>query len=89
MGQIVATYDLMPESTDVDLDSVVKDISGKIPSGVRILETKILPVAFGLKKVNVGFVIDDSDDAVGGELEKALCSIPGIENVECVSSTVL
>jgi translation elongation factor aEF-1 beta len=89
MGQIVATYDLMPESTEVNLENVVKSISGIIPAGVKMLETKIEPVAFGLKKVNAGFVIDDSDDSIGDKLEQALRSIAGIENVECVSNTVL
>ena len=89
MGQIVAVYDLMPESTDVNLEDVVKSIAGKVPKGVQVLESKIEPVAFGLKKISVGFSIDDSDEAVGGDLEKALASIPGVENVECVSSTLL
>lgn len=89
MGQIVAAYDLMPESTEVDLENVIKSINGVIPTGVKMIESKIEPVAFGLKKVNVGFVIDDSDESIGGDLENALASIPGIENVECVSSTVL
>ena len=74
MGQIAAAYDLMPESTEVDLDNVM---------------TKILPVAFGLMKVNAGFLIDDSDEEVGGKLEDALRAIAGIENVECVSNTVV
>ena len=89
MGQIVAAYDLMPESTDVDLESIVKKISGAVPKGVKVLEHKILPVAFGLKKINVGFSIDDTDESIGGDLEKALSSLPGIENVECISSTLL
>ena len=88
MGQIVAAYDLMPESTDIDLDGVIKTISNVVPKGVKVLESKILPVAFGLKKVNVGFLIDDDDESIGGNLEKALGSIPGVENIECVSSTV-
>lgn len=89
MGQIVAAYDLMPSGTDTDLDMVIKTIAGVVPAGVRVLETKIMPVAFGLMKVNVGFVIDDTDDSIGGNLEKALFGIDGIENVECVSNTVL
>ena len=88
MGQIVAAYDLMPENTEIDLDSVIKTISKVVPKGVKVLESKILPVAFGLKKVNVGFLIDDDDESIGGNLEKALSSIPGVENIECVSSTV-
>ncbi|MDR2698511.1 MAG: elongation factor 1-beta [Candidatus Methanoplasma sp.] len=89
MGQIVASYDLMPESTDVDLGSVINAIPNVVPKGVRVLESKIEPIAFGLKKVNVGFVIDDADEGIGGALESALGSIPGIENIECTSSTVL
>jgi len=89
MGQIVASYDLMPESTEINLDGVVAAIPKIVPNGVKVLETKIAPVAFGLKKVVVGFVIDDTDESIGGLLEKALGSIQGIENVECISSTVL
>jgi elongation factor 1-beta len=89
MGRIIAAYDLMPESTEVDLDKVIAAIKGVVPAGVKVIETSILPVAFGLMKVNVGFDIEDTDDKIGGDLEKALSSIPGIENIECISSTVL
>ena len=60
-----------------------------IPKGVQMIESRIQPVAFGLMKVNVGFTIDDTDETVGGDLEHALASIPGIENVECISSTLI
>ena len=89
MGQIVAVYDVMPVDTDVDLKAVISKIPGVIPKGVQMIESKILPVAFGLMKVNVGFTIDDTDETVGGDLEKALASIPGIENVECISNTLI
>jgi len=88
MGQIVAGYDLMPESTDIDLEAIIKLLPTVLPEGVKLLETKIAPVAFGLMKVNAGFLIDDSDETVGGKLENALHSIEGIEGVECVSQTV-
>ncbi|MDR3282527.1 MAG: elongation factor 1-beta [Candidatus Methanoplasma sp.] len=89
MGRIIAAYDLMPESIDVDLEKVVEALRNVIPAGVKVIETKILPVAFGLMKVNVGFDIEDTSESIGGDLETALSSIPGIENIECVSSTVL
>ena len=88
MGQIVAGYDLMPESTDLALEAIIKSLPSVLPAGVQLLETKIAPVAFGLMKINAGFLIDDSDEAVGGKLENALQSIAGIEGVECVSQTV-
>ncbi|MDR2866961.1 MAG: elongation factor 1-beta [Methanomassiliicoccaceae archaeon] len=89
MGKIATTYDLMPESTDVPLDDVVKALKGVIPEGVQMIEAKIEPVAFGLKKVVVFFVVDDTIDGVGGALEDALHSIPGVENAECTSSALL
>ena len=87
MGQIVAGYDLMPESTEVDLEGVIAKIPNVLPAGVKITETSIEPVAFGLMKVCVGFDINDEDEEVGTKLENALASIEGIENVECTSST--
>ena len=89
MGQIVAVYDLMPESTDVDLEAIIGVLDKTIPKGIKVMEPKILPVAFGLKKISVGFLIDDTDESIGGDLEKSLFSIPGVENVECISSTLL
>ncbi len=87
MGQIVSSYDILPESTEIDLNVVIEAIPKVIPEGVKLLETKIQPLAFGLMKVNAGFLIDDSVETVGTDLENALTSIPGIQNVECVSST--
>ena len=53
MGQIVAGYDLMPESTDVDLNGVIEQLPNVLPTGVELLkdDVKIAPVAFGLMKV--------------------------------------
>lgn len=89
MGQIVSTYDILPESTDIDLKKIVADLPNIVPKGVKLIEedTKIAPVAFGLMKIVAAFVIDDSIETIGGDLENALTSIPGIQNVECVSST--
>ena len=89
MGKIAATYDLMPESTDVNLESVIGSMKNVVPSGVEIIETKIEPVAFGLKKVVAFFVIDDTDEAIGSKLEDALRNIEGVENIECTSSALL
>ncbi|MDR0198877.1 MAG: translation elongation factor EF-1beta [Methanomassiliicoccaceae archaeon] len=89
MGRIVAQYDIMPESADVPMDSVVAALNGVIPKGVEIIDAKIVPVAFGLKKVLAGFVIDDTVENVGSILEDGLLSIPGVENIECISSALL
>ncbi len=89
MGQIASTYDLMPEDTEVDLNGVIAALKTVVPAGVEIKETSIKPVAFGLEKVVVFLVIDDTDEEIGSKLEDALRSIPGISEVANVDSTVL
>lgn len=91
MSQIYAMYELYPCNTEVDLDAVIKTVPSIIPEGVKYNEpdTKIAPVAFGLMKVQVAFVIDDADPEAGSKLENALRDIEGIDNVECAQSTNL
>lgn len=87
MVQIVAGYDIFPTGTEVDMDAIIKAIPGILPEGVSITESSIEPVAFGLMKASVGFLIDDSDENVGTKLEESLRSIENVENIECVSMT--
>ena len=89
MGQIASTYDIMPESTDIDLQKVIAAIPKVIPAGVELKETSVKPVAFGLEKVVAFFVIDDSDDGVGEKLENGLLSIEGVSEIANTDSTVL
>ena len=89
MGQIASTYDLMPESTEVDLNGVIEALQKAVPAGVEVKETSSKPVAFGLEKVVAFLIIDDTDEEIGGKLEAALQSIPGIGEVANVDSTVL
>lgn len=89
MGQIASSYSIMPESMDINLDDVLVKLATVLPVGVKLLETRIEPVAFGLKKIVAGFLIEDADENIGSKLEDALKAVPGIENIECVTSTVL
>ena len=91
MGEIYAVYELFPCDTEVDLDAVAKKVPTVLPAGVKFndADTKIAPVAFGLMKLQVAFVIDDSNQEAGSQLEAALGGIEGIDNVECTQNTVL
>jgi elongation factor 1-beta len=87
MGKIAATYDLMPGSTDVDLKAIIAKIPSILPNGVSIMNTEIKPVAFGLEKIEVAFLVDDADETVGTKLEEGLHSLDGIETITCFDST--
>lgn len=74
----------MPESPDVDL----KALEGKLGEAVKefgceIGKVDIQPVAFGLKALNIMFVMDEKRGSTD-ELEAKLAKIEGVNSVECV-----
>ena len=87
MAKIVAGYDIYPTDSEVDMDGIITAIPEAMPEGIRILETEIKPVAFGLKKVFAGFMIESEDEDIGTRLEEGLRAIKDVENVECVTTS--
>jgi elongation factor 1-beta len=85
MAQAVVTVKIMPVSPEVDLDQVqgqvVQAITGFVGEGEK--RVAIEPIAFGLKAINVTFVMDE---ALGGpdQLEEAILAIEGVNSFEVV-----
>jgi elongation factor 1-beta len=88
LGTVAATYTLMPEGTDFDFESLVKELGSIVPAQVRVAKTDVLPMAFGLMKLEAVFVMDDASGLVD-RLEESLRAIPGIQNVETEQVTLL
>ena len=88
MGRVGVFYDIMPESVEVSQDDLMAAIPSVLPKGVEISEMRVEPIAFGLKKIVLSTVMDDKEGLVT-ELEEALMSIDGVQNVECVMTTLL
>jgi len=84
MGDVATTYKLMPEEPSIDWEEVKKRIEEVVPEPGKIAGMVIKPVAFGLKSLNVVFVIDDK---AGGSqaFEDSLNSLQGIQSVEVTS----
>lgn len=87
MAQIVAGYDIFPTGADVNMKTLENAVKGVLPEGVSITESSIKPVAFGLMKVSIGLLIDDSCESIGSKIEDSLRSIANVENIECTSMT--
>ena len=87
MPQIVAGYDIFPTEADVDMRALENAVKSVLPEGVKITESSIKPVAFGLMKVSIGLLIDDTDESIGSKIDDSLRSIENVENVECTSMT--
>lgn len=81
MARAIITIRLMPESTDVNLKKleldakkVIEDNSGEFGRATEV------PIAFGLRALDVVFLIDES---LGSELfENALNNIEGVMSAQ-------
>lgn len=84
MGTAIVTLRIMPESPEVDLKRIEDEALKLITafSDERQKKTDIQPVAFGLKSVNITFLMDEKK---GGTetLEEQITQVEGVNSVEC------
>ncbi len=82
MAQLVVTIKLMPESPDVNLKKIEEEATEEIKKfGGDVGKVEIEPIAFGLKAVNLIFVMNESLGNTD-DLEEKLSKIDGVEGVE-------
>jgi len=80
MGEVLATIKVMPESPDVDLEKMKKNIENSIPEGTKLHEIVEEPIAFGLVALNVKVIVGDEE----GGTEKTEENLSNIENTSSV-----
>ena len=85
MAQIVITLKIMPESPEIDLNSIEEQAKAKIIdfSQSKEMKTEQEPVAFGLKALKITFVMDESKGSTDA-LEEQIKKISGVNSVEAV-----
>ena len=83
MANVIVTVKLMPESPEVDLHKVEADAKKKIIdfAGEGDMKIEQVPVAFGLKSLNIIFIMDEN---LGNTepIEDSLTDIKGVQSVE-------
>ncbi|MFT4260827.1 MAG: elongation factor 1-beta [Candidatus Woesearchaeota archaeon] len=85
MAKAIVTIKVMPSSPETDLKALEELAAQKIKafSGNDELKVEIIPVAFGLKSLNLTFVIDESLGSPES-LEKELQALEGVNSAETV-----
>jgi elongation factor 1-beta len=87
MGNVLVTYRIMPEGTEVstsDLKTKVEAI-GKV---AQRTEVAVEPFAFGLKVLVAKFIVADGP-GLTDKIEESLNKLPGVSSVECVELGLL
>ncbi|RME53741.1 elongation factor 1-beta [Candidatus Woesearchaeota archaeon] len=84
MADVIVTFTIMPESPETDLEHLTTLAKEKITAfaGEGDMRTSQEPVAFGLKKLIITFVADESKGSTEA-IEKEIASLPGVSSCEC------
>ena len=85
MGQVALTLKVSLAGPDVDVDAVRE----KISKAVDVQEIREVPIAFGLKMLEVLLVFDDKAGANTDAIEEKLRSIEGVSSVEAGDVTLI
>jgi len=82
MGNVAVTLRIMPESVETDIEKIRNEISKK----VDIKDSKVEPIAFGLKILKILLIMPDKGV---DKLKEDLKTIDGISEVEIESTTLI
>lgn len=80
MGDVVATMKIMPDSPDVDLDTLANELEAVLPDGASIRATDQEDVAFGLVALLASVIVDDAEGATEA-VEEAFAALDSVESV--------
>lgn len=87
MAKIAALLKIYPEGPE-SLDDVKSGVDTLKAKGYDVIRVEEEPIAFGLKALNVLFVIPDEEGSLV-ELERRISTIPGVSSVEVIRASRL
>jgi elongation factor 1-beta len=82
MGNVAVELKIMPESIETDIIKIKEEISKKM----KIQDSKIEPIAFGLKALKILVIVPDKGNE---DLESKIKNIKGVSEVETESVTLV
>jgi elongation factor 1-beta len=79
MGQVLLTFEIMPDGLEVDLNHMRKNVESKIKGYCKIEQVEIKPIAFGLSALMMNVVVEDVEGMMD-RVEADIASVPGVQN---------
>ena len=85
MTRIIVTFRIMPEGVETDLKILEKKALLRIKKYAQTDQTKVevVPIAFGLKSINVSFIMDEAKGSTE-DLEKEIVTWEEVASCETV-----
>ena len=85
MAMVILTFKVMPTSPEVNMENLTKQVETKITSyGGDVKESKLEPVAFGLKAIIIRFSLDEAKGSTD-PLEDSIKEIKEVTTVDTIA----
>ena len=82
MAEVIITLKIMPNSPEIDLSKIEEEAKKKVDAFEgEVGKVEEIPVAFGLKSLNIIFVMDEQKGSTD-KLEEEIEDIEGVQSVE-------
>jgi elongation factor 1-beta len=79
MGQVLLTFEIMPDGLEVDLNGMRKNVEAKLKSYCKIEQVEVKPIAFGLSALMMNIVVEDVEGMME-RVEQDIASVPDVQN---------
>ena len=85
MGKVAVTFRILPDSPEVDTESLISLISAGVP---ELKGTAVRPFAFGLQAILATVIVPDEGEGFQ-TVETFLRGLPGVQGVEVEAQSLL
>ena len=84
MAKLLLVIKILPTGTEINLDELTNSVKQNLKDGIKLKQSVIEPLAFGLEFIKAQFVLDDAEGQMES-LETSVKSIDGVSEFEVLN----